>query len=465
MKDVVIVNFYSMDFLFYFLPLFFLFYGLTPREYKNMTLLSGSLFFYAQGKPIYLCVILISACLNFWIGCRLEPVRKRSKGNRRKNTGDDRKLNSRYLLFFLAVACNAAILAAFKFRRQGMPLGLSFYTFQVISYLADVYRGEVPREESLTRFLTYLLMFPKMGSGPITPYEDVRSGLADRRVTAEGFQTGIKLFTLGMASKVLLADRLGILWNNLQVTGYESISWKLAWLGAVAFSLHLYFDFHGYSLMAVGLGKMLGFDLPENFRTPYMARSVRDFYRRWHITLGRWFWKYIYVPLGGSRKGEARTAINLLIVWLLTGFWHGISGNFVLWGIFLGFCIIMERWIFRIVDLEKSVIFSRFYLWLVIPVSWMFFAITDLSQLQLYLGRMFGLTPGINVNARDWYLSIREFGGLLLAGMICSTGIAEKIFEKWKNRFWMDLVLAALFWFCVWRVLQGGNNPFRYLNF
>lgn len=454
----------SMKFIYYFLPVFFLAYGLTPKEYKNLTLLAGSLFFYAQGKPVYLIVILVVSCLNFYLGLKLEPAeRRRNKKDKEIRGNNGRKKNR--CLFVFAVAGNAVLLCYFKWKGGEMPLGLSFYTFQAISYLADVYRGEIPCERNLSRFLVYLLMFPKVSSGPIVAYGDMRKDLESRRVTAEGFQSGLKMLAVGLAMKVLLADRLGYLWNDLMVTGYESITWKLAWIGALAYSFKLYFDFHGYSLMALGLGRMVGFHLPENFRLPYLSGSVREFYRRWHITLGTWFRKYIYIPLGGSRRGAFRTAVNLLVVWFLTGFWHGTSLNYLIWGMLLGACVILERGFSRLFPRHKPGVLSHLYLWFVIPISWMCFAITDLSQLQIYLCRMFGIGDAVNANLQDWYLALRQYWVYLAAGLLCSLGVVEWAVKRWKNKLWMNLLLAAVFWYCTWLILTKGDNPFMYINF
>ena len=267
-----------------------------------------------------------------------------------------------------------------------------------------------------------------------------------------------------------MADRLGLLWREVQVTGFESISTPLAWIAAIAYSMKLYFDFYGYSLMAVGLGQMLGFSLPSNFLNPYMASSVRIFYRRWHITLGRWFSRYVYIPLGGNRKGEWRTLGNLLCVWLLTALWHGSTVNFLIWGIMLWALIVMERQLTRLgmgKFVSRGVLraLPHLYLWLVIPISWMCFAITDLSQLGIYLGRMSGMTEGIYVNADDWKNAVMNYGVLLLAGGFACTPALEKLFDKWKDRLPGMLLLIALFWLCVWRLQVEGQNPFMYLNF
>jgi alginate O-acetyltransferase complex protein AlgI len=347
----------------------------------------------------------------------------------------------------------------------GLPLGISFYTFQIISYLADVYRGTVKAEHSLLRFTDYIVMFPKLISGPIVRYGSVADSMVIRNFQASNIQDGLKVFILGLALKVLLADRIGILWHEVQVTGFVSLSTPQAWLGAVAFSFNLYFDFFGYSLMAIGLGRMMGFELPENFKEPYTSRSVREFYRRWHITLGQWFRDYIYIPLGGSRRGGARTVINLAIVWGLTGLWHGITLNFLLWGFSLWFFIVLERFFERIPVWREFRILPHVYLCVVIPVTWMCFAITDLSQLLVYLGRMFGWTPGINVQTGDWISAWQNYWILFLICALASTPLLRIVFQKLKNYLIGQIGLCVLFWFSVWNIWVNGENIFLYFNF
>ena len=428
------------------MPVFFLLYAITPKQLKNAVLLLGSFVFYSQGETRYLLVLPISIFINFWIGKHL---------GKKKNE----------IVFLLAAIGNLAVLCHFKLWTDVLPLGLSFYTFQVLAYLTDVTYGAVPAEESLSRFALYLGMFSKVGSGPITPYGTLRKSLKSREHTAARFQEGLKIFTLGLVFKALLAERLGILWAEVGKTGYESITWRYAWLGAFAYSMMLYFDFYGYSLMAVGLGKMTGFDLPENFRLPYMARSVRDFYRRWHVTMGLWFRNYVYIPLGGNRKGEGRAILNLFVVWLLTGFWHGITLNFFLWGMFLCCCIVFERLIERMPFIKKLKVLPHLYLCFVIPISWMLFAITDLWDVRTYLMRMFGIGNPVNVNPLDYLTCIQRHGIALIIGAICCMGLVETIFEKWKDRLLVNVVLAGLFWVCVWKIMQAGSNPFLYLRY
>ena len=449
--------FSSIEFLLYFLPIFMILYGITPKAYKNMTLLLGSLIFYAFGEPRYLLLLVISLVVNYVIGLHLAGRRKESKAQYRR----------RKRLFICTVAGNLGVLMLFKGapNELGLPLGISFYTFQILSYQADVYRGTIRRETSLLKLSTYIAMFPQLISGPIVNYEEVAAGLDNRKVTDGGIQDGLKVFTMGLASKVLLADRIGILWNHVQTIGFESISTPLAWMAAVAYSMKIYFDFYGYSLMAIGLGRMLGFELPQNFNEPYMARGVRDFYRRWHMTLGRWFRQYVYIPLGGNRKGELRTVLNLLAVWILTSMWHGSTPNFLVWGMMIWCCIVMERILDRFSVIRKMKVIPRLYLWTVIPVTWVCFAISDIGRLQIYLGRMFGLNEGINVSAGDWQRVLPDYLGLFAICFVSCTPLVKKIYRKMKDRIVGQILLAILFWVCVVQIMIAGENSFMYFRF
>lgn len=415
-------------------------------------------------------LLMISVLINYMIGLHLEQS-KRQKGKdkiQRKNKYEKRRCR----LFVVAIIGNIGVLAFFKIvsGKTGIPLGISFYTFQMMSYLIDVYRGEQRKETSFVRLATYVTMFPQLISGPIVSYGEVRDSLRERSFSAETLEEGMKVFTVGLAFKVLLADRLGLLWHDVQVTGFESISVPLAWLAAIAYSMKIYFDFYGYSLMAVGLGKVLGFELPENFRTPYMACSVRDFYRRWHITLGRWFCRYVYIPLGGNRRGELRTVCNLLAVWLLTAIWHGSTANFLIWGMLLWLLIVFERQLSALgcdKVFEKRLLkwIPHLYLWIVIPVTWVCFAVTDVSQLQIILGRMFGVVKGISVGAGDWVKALQDYWYLLGIGAVACTPALQKVFQRWKDNVFCKLILVALFWLCIWRLQVEGQNPFMYFRF
>lgn len=461
--------FNSIGFLLCFLPAFLFLYGITPRRYKNVTLLAGSLLFYAAGDLKFLPLLLGSVLVNFLLGQGFARASARDGNGRIRDSVIARKNK---MLLGTAVALNLGVFAFFKagIGGEGLPLGISFYTFQVLGYHFDVYRGEQRRENSLMRFAVYICMFPRLISGPVVAYGEVRQELRSRQFTADGLQQGLKVFTMGLAAKVLLADQIGILWNDVQVTGFESISTPLAWIAAAAYSLKIYFDFYGYSLMAVGLGRMLGFELPENFREPYMAVSLRDFYRRWHITLGRWFCRYVYIPLGGSRKGFLRTVVNLFVVWILTSVWHGTTVNFLIWGMLIFLLIVFERLmeaagadrLFRHGILRAA---PHLYLWAAVMVTWMCFAIPDTAQLSVYLGRMFGAVPGLCVGAGDWIRALETYWYLFAVGFLACTPLIKRIFRRWKDSFAGTLVLAVLFWVCVWRLQVQGQNLFLYSGF
>lgn len=464
------MEFSSIEFLLCFLPLFLLLYGVTPCFLKNAVLLMGSMVFYALGEPEYLWLLIVSVSVNYFLGLHLaRGARLKGKNKEQKK----RKLEyKRKILLAVAIVGNIGVLAVFKsgIGVNRLPLGISYYTFRILSYLIDVYKGEETKETSFLQLATYIAMFPQLLSGPISRYGEVREALYEREFSVKSIQAGLKTFTVGLVFKVLLADCLGLLWREVQVTGFESISTPLAWIAAVAYSMKLYFDFNGYSLMAVGLGQMLGFSLPSNFNYPYMAGSVRIFYRRWHMTLGQWFCRYVYIPLGGNRKGEWHTLLNLLCVWLLTALWHGSTWNFLIWGLMLWALIVLERQLER---LGAGKLFSHgvlkalphLYLWFVIPISWMCFAITDLSQLQIYLGRMFGVVEGIRISADDWEKALMNYGMLFAVGGFACTPALQKLFQKFKDSLPGMLLLIFLFWLCVWRVQVEGQNPFMYRNF
>ena len=445
-----IVVFSSFDFIFRFFPVFLILYYLVPLKYRNGVLFLGSLVFYALGEPVYVGLLFLSALVNFLLAGRIP----RKDGNRSR------------LVTAAGILYNIGILAAFKYTPfLTLPIGISFYTFQAVSYLLDVYRGVLEPEKRFDRFATYLCMFPQLTAGPLVGYEQMQGQLLARSYSPRMVEKGLRTFVLGLASKVLLANRLGLLWNEIQTIGFKSISTPMAWLGAFTFSLEIYFDFLGYSLMAVGIGRMLGFYLPKNFHQPYLAKSVTEFYRRWHMTLGAWFRRYVYIPLGGNREGTWKTCRNLLAVWLLTGIWHGAGWNFLLWGGILGLLIILEKLIWQ-KWLEKSHVLCRLYIWFVIPLSWMLFAITDLQELGIYLGRMFGLGGAFAcANSADFVRIIRDCWPLLALGFLFCTPLPGKLYRLIKNRFIEAVVLLLVFWLCIYFLYVEGANPFLYYRF
>lgn len=462
--------FSSLEFIFRFLPLFLLIYYIMPARFRNAVLFLGSLCFYAWGDLPYLFLILLSILINYFIVIEM----KRNKIYSRIWLIAALLFNFGMLFFFkyinfvieninipVRALTNGTGIAALQL---GLPLGISFYTFQAVSYVIDVYRGEIKVNPNLFRFATYLVMFPKLVSGPIASYGDMEEQLAERRYGLFKFEKGLKLFVIGLGMKVLLANRIGILWKDIQTIGFESISTPLAWLGSFGYSLQLYFDFQGYSLMAIGIGRMLGFHLPENFNHPYMAKSMTEFWRRWHITLGAWFRNYVYIPLGGNRRGTGRLAFNMLVVWLLTGLWHGASWNFVLWGLVLFILILFEKLYFKRI-LDKSRFVARTYMLLAIPLTWTLFAISNLRDSGIYFGRMFGMVPGINVNTGDFMKYFGQYKWLFLVGLLLCFPYGKRLFQKFQNNMFCTAFLFLVFWYSVYLLANGINNPFLYFQF
>lgn len=469
--------FSSLTFLFAFLPIFLVLYYCSPAKYRNGLLFMGSLVFYGIGEPLYLCLIICSVLVNLGIGLFIDRSERLSGKRLWLITG---LLYNFGLLFFFKYTnffleningvlklCHSG--TQLKLLELTLPLGISFYTFQIVSYIVDVYRGKVKADHSVISLGAYLCMFPQLIAGPIVVYSDIRRELHERTITIHNLDDGLKTFILGLGFKVLLANRVGTLWNEVCTIGFESISTPLAWLGSLAYSMQLYFDFCGYSLMAIGLGKMLGFTIPENFHHPYLSRSVTDFWRRWHITLGAWFREYVYIPLGGNRKGRIRTIVNLGIVWLLTGFWHGAAWNFILWGVFVFLLEILEKNLLLPVLNHKSIaahIFSHIYMILYILVSWTIFAISDFNQLAMYLARMFPFFGmGHTLNSYDFVKYLTDYSVLLICCILFCTAGPEKLYHRFKNKLGGIVIALIIFWYSVYYLAIGMNNPFLYFRF
>ena len=466
--------FSSFTFLFYFFPAFFLLYFLSPNSYKNLVLFIGSLIFYFYGvmeHPIYLLFIILSVLVNFFVSQGMDKRNRRRVRKRWLYAGMFYNFGMLFVfkyLDFLIENCNRIFgLAGMDFHlpyaELVLPIGISFYTFQISSYLIDVYRGKVPVERSVVKLGTYLCMFPQLIAGPIITYSQVREQLMSRKHSLLAWEKGIREFTVGLALKVLIANRVGGLWTQVGTIGYESISTPLAWLGIVAFSMQIYFDFYGYSLMAKGVGTIMGFSFPDNFNEPYLSKSMTEFWRRWHITLGSWFREYVYIPLGGKRK---HPFLNLLFVWMFTGLWHGAGWNYVLWGLFCFLLISLEK-AGGIKILNKIPVLGHMYMFLAIPLSWLIFAIPDLEQLGVYFLRLFPLVPnsGTAVFAGDFVKYLHSHAWSLGAAFLCCSGLPKKIYAKFKSSFWMTLLLVILFWMCVYSMYIGLDDPFLYYQF
>ncbi len=456
--------FSSLEFLFRFLPVFLVVFYLTPVKYRKIVLFIGSILMYACGEPRFVFLLLACTALNFLIGKNMKVdidspfIHSKWRDKKRR----------KWLL--LALITDVGVLAFFKIGNVVdsnilLPLGISFYTFKMISYQMDVFRGKVEADNSFWSFGSYVCMFPQLTSGPIMRYDDASEGLEHLGCTPEQVEEGLRLLVIGLGAKVLLADRLGILWNDIQTIGFESISTPLAWLGAFTYSLQLYFDFEGYSLMAVGIGMMIGMPYIKNFDQPYMATSVSDFWRRWHMTLGSWFRDYVYIPMGGNRKGIPRLLLNLCVVWLLTGLWHGSGVNFLIWGITVGLFVIVEK-LFYGKWLSRHKLVSHIYVWIVIPLTWVIFAVTSLPDLGIYFGRLFPFFGiGETLNPQDIFKYFSMYWWLLLAGIFfCIPGVSAW-FNKHRKSWYANALLLVLFWMAVYQLTNAANNPFMYFRF
>lgn len=480
------MQFSSLEFIFRFLPLFFLCYFVMPERGRNVVLLLGSLVFYAVGEPVYILLMIASILVNYGAAWMIARQKGRKAILRSESDRDHSGGSKIWQRFWLVVALlfDLSVLFLFKYfdffaenmnlllhrdavpvLQLTLPLGISFYTFQMISYVADLYMGKIESPGSFLEFATYVSMFPQLIAGPIVQFKEVAAQLKERALRLRAFEQGLELFCLGLGSKVLLANKISIFWNQVQGIGFSSISTPVAWMGAVAFSFQIYFDFWGYSLMAMGLGRMMGFQIPRNFSVPYMACSATDFWRRWHITLGRFFREYVYIPLGGNRKGKLRTICNLLIVWALTGLWHGASWNFVLWGIGFFVLLVLEKNVYG-KYLEKHPLIGHLYMWILIPVSWMVFEITDFSQLIIYLKQMIGIhTEQVLVSTAQLLRYIKEYGWLFAICGLCATWLPVRLYRKLKGNRILVPICLVIFWLSVYEIRQGANNPFLYFRF
>ncbi len=457
------VNFAGLEFIFRFLPVFLVIYYVVPSRGRDYVLLLGSFLFYAMGEPVFLLLLLTLTLVNHFVGRKI----KEQQGGYKMFPLQKAK-RKRLLIFVLILDVGA--LALFKglstfVDSSLLPLGISFYIFKMISFQVDMYRGDIWEKPDLKSTALYFTMFPQVVSGPIMRYDDGEFG-ARRECGPEKFEDGLKYFVIGLGMKVLLADRIGILWNDLQMIGFQSISTPLAWFGAAGYSLQLYFDFWGYSLMASGILVMLGYEFIQNFDHPYASRSISEFYRRWHMTLGSFFRDYVYIPMGGSRCKKGRMLLNLALVWILTGIWHGNGPNFLIWGAVLGIFIILEK-VFYGKALSKIPVVGNLYVLALIPLTWVVFAITDLRQLGIYFGRLFPFIggEGIAVNSQDIVRYSQTYGGLFVAGIVlCIPGVFH-FYEKHKKNPVFVLLLAAVFWYCVYFMSSSAGNPFMYFKF
>ena len=449
------INFSDLTFIFRFLPVFLIVYYLTPVKFRMFTLLVGSLTFYAFGDLRMLPVLLGAVFVNFLF------ARAMFKGTKKN------------LLLAFIVFLDAVFLVEFKMLSQFvdssyMPIGISFYVFKMISFQADIYLEKVKKQPKFIDTAAYFTMFPQVVSGPIMRFSDFERHRDNRTILEifERIEDGLKFFTVGLGMKVLLADHLAMLWKDIGTIGYESISTPLAWLGAAAYSLELYMDFWGYSLMAAGIGVMLGFPFIINFDHPYSSGSVAEFYRRWHASLGSWFRDYIYIPLGGSRKGNFRTIFNLLVVWLITGFWHGVTLNFIIWGLVIFFIIVCEKYILVKLPGVLRKIIGKINVLVLIPLTWVVFAISDNVMLLDYFKRLFPFFgEGIAVNPGDFAKNATLYGVFVAIAVVLLIPKIYEFFENHRRNFLVTILVFVLFWACVYSLSNAAGNPFMYFRF
>lgn len=457
-------------FLFMFLPLTLAVYYAVPFAFKNTVLFLTGLLFYAWGEPVYVLIMLLSTAIDYCAGRLMDRF------------DSNKKIRKATLL--VSVVMNLSLLGIFKYGSffigsvngifgsaipdPGLPLpiGISFFTFQSMSYTIDLYRRNIKVQKNFIDFAAFVTMFPQIVAGPIVRYEDVSAQLACRRIDLRSMSDGITRFVCGMCKKVLIANSIGALWTDVKAQDYASMPAATAWLGIAAFTLQIYFDFSGYSDMAIGLGKMLGFDFPENFRYPYNSKSIAEFWRRWHITLGDWFKNYVYFPLGGSRGSTAATIRNTLIVWLLTGLWHGASWNFILWGLYYGVLIILEKFVFRrLLECTPSAL-RHILTMLAVVFGWVIFEITspasELEFVKAMLGFGGSFANSFTLNA------LHNYAVTFIAAIAISTGIPLKICKKLPEKRADTLSLvgeAAGMTACIACLVDSGYNPFLYFNF
>ena len=458
-------------FLFYFLTLTLLVYYLVPRRLRNPVLLCASLLFYFWGERVYTVIMLLSTAIDYTHGMLVERCKARGNDRgARMAVASSMVFNLGLLFFFkywdfLAGSLQAVGLGFMPVLNIHLPIGISFYTFQTMSYTIDVYRGDARAQRSIVNFGTFVTLFPQLIAGPILKYKDLGDQIDQRDCTAEKFASGVQIFMVGMGKKVLLANNVGLLWERYKALPPDQLTVAGAWLGVIAFTFQIYFDFSGYSDMAIGMGQMLGFHFPENFNYPYTAASVTEFWRRWHISLTTWFREYLYIPLGGSRKGTWRTVRNISLVWFCTGFWHGASWNFILWGLHFFVWLMLEKYLLRNFLQKLPSWLRHFYTLVVVFVGWGVFAMEDLTVCVRYFKTCFG--SGTLWSAADGYYLI-AYGLTLLLLTVGSTRLPRKVWDRLPERtrdLLGPLLMTAGLVICTAYLVDGSYNPFLYFRF
>ena len=462
--------FSSITFLYYFLPITLLVYFLVPKRMKNPVLLLISLIFYAWGEPRYVLIMIVSIIVGYAAGRLIETFYE-TKYAKYILAGIVLVHLGIFIYFkytdFIIGNLNRLTGNAYRLLNIALPIGISFYTFQILSYELDVYRGKVKAQKNPIYLATYISMFPQLIAGPIVRYSDIQTQLEVRKSDYENIALGIRRFIIGLGKKVLIANTLGELCEIFKVS--EDLSLLYFWLYAISFTLHIYYDFSGYSDMAIGLGKILGFDFMENFNYPYISKSVTEFWRRWHMSLGQWFRDYVYIPLGGNRCSKARWILNIVFVWFLTGFWHGAQWNFALWGLYFALLLIIEKmWLGHL--LEKNAIIGHVYLCIIVVIGFVLFNASSLFDAAEYIGAMFGWGKYPLVSAEFIYY-MKSYVLILVIGLIGATPVINQAARKVEQKLgkmaavWEIVILIGIFVLSTAYLVDGSFNPFLYFRF
>ncbi len=446
--------FSSIPFLYYFLPCVLILYHIVPKKWKNGALLLVSLVFYAWGEPKYVFLMIGMVLFNYVAGILIGKYGKTKKGK---------------LVLWAALAVSVGVLSFYKFSDVAWPIGISFYTFQLISYIVDVYRGTAAVQKNLVNLGAYVTMFPQLIAGPIVRYVDIEKQLRERTHSYEMTLAGIQRFVIGLSKKILISNALGELCEIFKVSNEKAV--VFFWLYAISYTLQIYFDFSGYSDMAIGLGKIFGFDFLENFDYPYVSKSITEFWRRWHMSLGSWFRDYVYIPLGGNRVRKSRWYFNIFVVWSLTGLWHGAAPNFLIWGLLFGIILVFEKH-YLLKKLEKARGWNHVYVMLIVMLSFVIFNAADMSEAFAYIGGMFGL-GGVPFMSAECAYYLRSYGVLIAGSVVGSTPLVKNVVNKLTMTTYgkklmpvlKPLVLVVLVAVCTAYLIDSSFNPFLYFRF
>lgn len=456
--------FSSITFLFYFLPLVLFSYFLSPSKLKNLTLLIFSLIFYTFGEPKYIFIMIFSTIVDYIHALIIDKYRNTLKAKIALISSIIVNLSLlvffKYSNFFISII-NSIFSANLDLLNLTLPIGISFYTFQTMSYTIDVYKNEAKPQKNILNLATFITLFPQLVAGPIVRYVDIAKQLDTRNSDIDKIYNGIYRFIIGLSKKILLANNLGIIWSSIKISQYRELSILTSWLGIICFSLQIYFDFSGYSDMAIGLGKIFGFDFLENFNFPYISKSITEFWRRWHISLGLWFRDYVYIPLGGNKVSKLKWFRNIFIVWFLTGLWHGASFNFILWGLYFGFILILEKLFILNILNKLPDFFKHTYTLLLVIIGFVFFEIENLKDIFNYFNAMFNLNNKFIDSTFIYYLTPNIT--LIIISIISSTPLIKNILDK--NIYIRFIFIILGFILSVSFLVDSSFNPFLYFRF